>query len=73
MVTVLESLRISLSTPSRPFRAYTKACLHPVVNRELGAKADGGCSATGSSALLPALAGWALLLARRRRREGGRR
>lgn len=48
----------------------SQACIHPTVDTSLGRKAQVGCSATGAEAWLPALAGWALLLARRRR--GGR-
>lgn len=50
----------------------SQACLHPVAPEELGSKANTGCAAAGPAALLPALAAWALWLARRRR-EGGAR
>jgi len=56
-----------------PQNGASQACLHPRMAQELGARGGGGCAATGPAELLPALAGWALLLARRRRREGGRR
>jgi uncharacterized protein (TIGR03382 family) len=48
----------------------SQACIHPNVDLQLGKKAQLGCSTAGAEAWLPALAGWALLLARRRR--GGR-
>ncbi|NVJ20387.1 MULTISPECIES: myxosortase-dependent metalloprotease, MXAN_2677/MXAN_2678 family [Myxococcus] len=47
--------------------APSQACLHPVVNEELGPK-GGGCSATGASSLGPALMAW-VLWRRRRARE----
>ncbi|MBN1210647.1 MAG: matrixin [Myxococcaceae bacterium] len=43
----------------------SQACIHPVTPPELGPKAA-GCAAAGAQAWLPALVGWALLLARRR-------
>nr|WP_211194068.1 myxosortase-dependent metalloprotease, MXAN_2677/MXAN_2678 family [Pyxidicoccus fallax] len=52
--------------------APSQACLHPVVESELGPQADTGCAAAGSLAALPALAAWALWLSRRRRQEGVR-
>ncbi|NTX52701.1 myxosortase-dependent metalloprotease, MXAN_2677/MXAN_2678 family [Myxococcus sp. CA039A] len=45
----------------------SQACLHPVMNDELGPK-GGGCSATGASSLGPALMAW-VLWRRRRARE----
>jgi uncharacterized protein (TIGR03382 family) len=45
----------------------SQACIHPTVDTSLGSKAKtGGCATAGAEAWLPALAGWALLLARRR-------
>ncbi len=46
----------------------SQACIHPTTDTNLGRKAQGaGCATAGAEAWLPALAGWALLLARRRR------
>ncbi len=60
---------------SRDFvcKAYPKgqasqSCVHTTMDSNLGRKAAvGGCASTGAEAWLPALAGWALLLVRRRR------
>ncbi|WP_224246015.1 myxosortase-dependent metalloprotease, MXAN_2677/MXAN_2678 family [Hyalangium gracile] len=68
----------SIDPGSRDFvcsEAYPKgmasqACVHPTSDANLGRKAQVGCASVGAEAWLPALAGWALLLARRRR--GGR-
>ncbi len=50
----------------------SQACVHPVTDPTLGRKAQvSGCASAGAQAWLPALAGWALLLAARRR--GARR
>lgn len=74
-----ETSKRTIDTGSRGFvcAVYPKgsasqACLHPEMERELGPKAQ-GCSTAGAAGVLPALAGWALLLARRRRSDGGRR
>lgn len=50
----------------------SQACLHPAASQELGPRAGTGCAATGPGTLLPALAAWALWLARRRREEVSR-
>lgn len=56
-----------------PKGGASQACLHPVVDEDLGAKGSTGCGATGSAAAaVPALLACALWLARRRRGEGGR-
>jgi matrixin len=45
-----------------------QGCIHVASDPNLGKKAQvGGCSSVGAEAWLPSLAGWALLLARRRR------
>jgi uncharacterized protein (TIGR03382 family) len=49
----------------------SQACVHPTTDVSLGRVSTvSGCATAGAEAWLPALAGWALLLARRR---GGRR
>jgi hypothetical protein len=52
----------------------TKACIPPAAaDDELGRKGSAAaCASAGAGAWLPALAGWGLLLAVRRRRHGGR-
>ncbi|WP_309243009.1 myxosortase-dependent metalloprotease, MXAN_2677/MXAN_2678 family [Hyalangium versicolor] len=47
----------------------SKACIHTAADPDLGKKGKSGCATAGAEAWLPALAGWALLLARRRRGE----
>ncbi|MFL5345893.1 MAG: myxosortase-dependent metalloprotease, MXAN_2677/MXAN_2678 family [Hyalangium sp.] len=44
----------------------SQACIHPTTDINLGRK-SAGCATAGAEAWLPALAGWALMLARRRR------
>jgi hypothetical protein len=45
----------------------SQACIHTPTDPSLGRKAQtGGCAAAGAQAWLPALVGWALLMARRR-------
>lgn len=72
-----ETSKRTIDSGSRDFvcKAYphgqpSQACVHPVTEQDLGKKAQVGCATAGAEAWLPALAGWALLLARRR---GGRR
>ncbi len=59
-----------------PKSLATKACLPPQVmpgDMVLGRKGSAAaCSSAGAEAWLPALAGWVLVLAARRRRPGGR-
>jgi uncharacterized protein (TIGR03382 family) len=70
-----ETSKRTIDTGSKDFvcTAYakgqaSKACVHPTTDVELGRKAAlAGCSSAGAEAWLPALAGWALLLVRRRR------
>jgi hypothetical protein len=51
-----------------PKGQVSQACTHPTVDASLGRKAaSGGCATAGAEAWLPALAGWALLMVRRRR------
>jgi hypothetical protein len=51
-----------------PQRQASQACVHPSTDSNLGRKAAlAGCATAGAEAWLPALAGWALLLVRRRR------
>jgi uncharacterized protein (TIGR03382 family) len=71
-----ETSKRSIDSGSKDFvcTAYPKgkpsvACIHPTTDSTLGRKAAlAGCSSAGAEAWLPALAGWALLLVRRRRR-----
>jgi hypothetical protein len=53
-----------------PQGGASRACVHPTISQDLGKKSQAGCASAGAEAWLPALAGWVLLLARRRR--GGR-
>jgi uncharacterized protein (TIGR03382 family) len=70
-----ETSKRTIDTGSKDFvcKVYPKdqpslACVHPTTSGELGRKAAlAGCSSSGAEAWLPALAGWALLLVRRRR------
>jgi uncharacterized protein (TIGR03382 family) len=53
---------------SYPKGQASQSCLQPTANPNLGSKAQvAGCASTGAEAWLPALAGWALLLVRRRK------
>ncbi|MDC0715067.1 matrixin family metalloprotease [Stigmatella sp. ncwal1] len=73
-----ETSKRTIDAGSRSFvcEAYPKAgvsqnCLHLTTDPTLGRKApgagSGGCASAGAEAWLPALAGWALLWARRRK------
>lgn len=70
-----ETSKRSIDSGSKDFvcASYPKgkpsvACIHPTTDSALGRKASvAGCSSAGAEAWLPALAGWALLLVRRRR------
>jgi len=70
-----ETSKRTIDTGSRDFvcTAYpqgqaSQACVHPTMESNLGRKAAvAGCASAGAEAWLPALAGWALLLVRRRR------
>jgi hypothetical protein len=70
-----ETSKRTIDSGSRDFvcKAYPKgqasqACIHPTTDANLGRKAQqAGCATAGAEAWLPALAGWALLLVRRRR------
>ena len=50
-----------------PKNEASQSCIHIPTDATLGRKAQVGCASTGAEAWLPALAGWALLLVRRRR------
>jgi uncharacterized protein (TIGR03382 family) len=51
-----------------PKNQASQSCIHTPTDANLGRKAQvSGCASTGAEAWLPALAGWALLLVRRRR------
>jgi uncharacterized protein (TIGR03382 family) len=51
-----------------PKEQASQSCIHTSTDPNLGRKAQvAGCASTGAEAWLPALAGWALLLLRRRR------
>jgi hypothetical protein len=59
---------------SYPKNLASKACIPPVATDDtLGRKGmAAACASAGAEAWLPALGGWVLLLAARRRRQGGR-
>jgi uncharacterized protein (TIGR03382 family) len=69
-----ELTKRTVDSGSRDFvcKAYPKgqasqSCVHTTMDPNLGRKAAvGGCASTGAEAWLPALAGWVLLLVRRR-------
>lgn len=53
---------------SYPKGQASQSCIQPTADPNLGRKAQvAGCASTGAEAWLPALAGWALLLVRRRK------
>jgi hypothetical protein len=50
-----------------PQGSASRSCFQPTISDNLGRKAQAGCASAGAEVWLPALGGWVLLLARRRR------